>query len=141
MTDRIQHARDWLAAQLQTEAAMTQGPLHVEPAIEGVLINDSPHTVWPIEAPGTDGYDAEGVAVCILPFEDDTDEVRVRCAANAAGIAAARNQHRPLLLIADIYLEDLANTRELNGPDPDLDTAIAALLAMLREAGYTEAER
>lgn len=73
-----------------SESKHTKGPWAAIPAIKNVLINSYPHTIYPV---GTKWLDEDGdyigVAICILPDEDNTKKTRDYCKANAKLIASA----------------------------------------------------
>ena len=72
----------------------TPTPWHVGRKFNGVLIGGHPHAAWEIIGPSPVRM---GVAVCILPFEDLTDDSKAECVANAAFIVKAVNAHDALV--------------------------------------------
>jgi hypothetical protein len=98
---------EMIAAIERALAKGTEGPVEVGLPLEGVYIGGHPHVVWPIyhedrrQEPDFAGI---GVAVCILPREDDTPAERAYVEANARLIAALLNAAQGIVAAAKRFL-------------------------------------
>lgn len=68
-----------------SETKWSTGPWERDDVMECVMIGNHPHRVYPVASPSTE----TGIAICILPREDDSPKDRATVEANAHLIAAS----------------------------------------------------
>ena len=121
----------------------TPTPWKLDTPMRAVLIGGGLHRIYPIIHLQPEQPQDFGVAICILPREDDTPEERKIVEANARYIVLAVNHHEDLVRALQIVCANaslmpdpkMQGTTDCYGvPLDDIDEARALLAQIEREA-------